>query len=160
MKPCFYRYEKENLTKPRRNHMSEKQTILLVDDDQAILDGTQLRLRACGYETLNAIDGVQGVATAIKTQPDAIVMDVRMPRMDGLAALTELQENEETKEIPVVMLSASLRDQQRALDAGARFFITKPYEGKNLVRAIESAIGEIRQPPQLVNVGKATANSQ
>ncbi len=138
----FFRHEKENPVKPRGDPMPEKQTVLLVDDDQALLNGTRLRLRASGYDTLEAHDGLQGVATAIKTQPDAIIMDVRMPRMDGLKALAELQESIDTKNIPVVMLSASLRDQQQALDAGARFFITKPYEGKNLVRAIESAIGE------------------
>ena len=142
MKPYFFRHEREIPFKPRGNRMSEKKTVLLVDDDQALLDGTRLRLRSCGYKTLDANDGIQGVAAAIKLQPDVIVMDVRMPRMDGLSALRELQENEQTKEIPVVVLSASLSDQQRALDAGARFFITKPYEGKDLVRAIESAIGE------------------
>ncbi len=122
--------------------MTEKPTILLVDDDRAIREGASLRLRASGYNTLDANDGGQGVATAIQLMPDAIVMDVRMPRMDGLAALSALQENEATKNIPVVMLSASLMDQQEALDAGARFFLSKPYEGKNLVGAIESALGE------------------
>jgi len=142
MKPYYFRHERETPVKPRVDHMPEKRTVLMVDDDQALLDGTRLRLRASGYDTLEAHDGIQGVATAIKAQPDAIVMDVRMPRMDGLKALVELQESTFTKNIPVVILSASLRDQQRALDAGARFFITKPYEGKNLVRAIESAIDE------------------
>jgi len=141
MKSYYFRHKKNSL-KPRVDHMSEKQTILMVDDDQAILDGTRLRLRASGYDTIEAHDGIQGVAAAIKVRPDAIVMDVRMPRMDGLKALAELQEIADTKNIPVVMLSASLRDQQQALDAGARFFITKPYEGKSLVHAIESAIGE------------------
>lgn len=132
----------------------------MIDDDQALLDGTRLRLKASGYDTLEASDGIQGIATAIKAQPDAIVMDIRMPRMDGLKALMELQESIDTKNIPVVMLSASLRDQQRALDAGARFFITKPYEGKNLVRAIESAIDESlcvnssRKPLDVQPIGK------
>jgi len=124
--------------------MTEKQTILLVDDDRAIREGASLRLRASGYNTLDASDGGQGVAAAIQSRPDAIVMDVRMPRMDGLAALSALQENEATKDIPVVMLSASLMDQQEALDAGARFFLSKPYEGKNFVGAIESALCENR----------------
>ncbi len=149
MKPYFFRHKTEKPIKPRGDHMPSKQTVLLVDDDPAILEGARLRLRASGYDTLNANDGIQGLATAIKAQPDAIVMDVRMPRMDGLAALAELQENEDTKNIPVVMLSASLRDQQMALDAGARFFITKPYEGKTLMRAVESAIGESHEPTQL-----------
>lgn len=125
--------------------MSGKNTVLLVDDDHAILEGARLRLRASGYDTLAASDGLEGVATAMKVKPDAIVMDVRMPRMDGITALTELQENEETKDIPVIMLSASLIDQQRALDAGARFFVSKPYVGTDLLRAVESAIGQSSQ---------------
>ena len=143
--------------------MANKRTVLLVDDDSAILEGASLRLRASGYDTLAASDGGQGVAAAIKLKPDAIVMDVRMPRMDGIAALSELQENAATKDIPVVMLSASLMDQQKALDAGARFFLRKPYVGKNLVGAIESALGECQPPPALADprsVAKRRHNSQ
>ena len=142
MKSYFTRHDSENLVQGKGRHMNGKPTILVVDDDRAILKGAHLRLRACGFETIEAHDGGEGVASALKDRPDAIVMDVRMPRMDGLTALNELQDNDATREIPVVMLSASLIDQQQALDAGARFFVSKPYDGKDLVGAVQTAIRE------------------
>ncbi len=99
----------------------------------------ELRLKSAGYHTSVASDGDEGVRKAIEDKPDAIVMDVRMPKKDGMAALIELKEMEQTKCIPVVMLSASIVDQQRALDAGARFFLTKPYQGQDLVASVSAA---------------------
>jgi DNA-binding response OmpR family regulator len=122
--------------------MLNRGKILVVDDDREIVFGTGLRLRAVGYETLVAYDGWQGVASARVNRPQAILLDVRMPRMDGLAALEELKRREETKEIPVVMLSASMRDQQVALDSGARYFLRKPYQGGDLLAAVEAALRE------------------
>ncbi len=147
MKSYFTRHDSENLIQGKGRHMNGKPTVLVVDDDRAILQGAHLRLRACGFETIEAHDGGEGVASAMKSRPDAIVMDVRMPRMDGLTALNELQDNDATRGIPVVMLSASLIDQQQALDAGARFFVSKPYNGRDLVGAVQTAIRENKNGP-------------
>lgn len=114
--------------------------ILIVDDNPEITRAAGLRLRAAGYEAITAPDGEQGVALAVAHHPDAIVLDVRMPGKDGMAALFELKDHRHTKDIPVVMLSASIVDQQAALDGGARFFLKKPYDGKQLVRALEAAL--------------------
>ena len=122
--------------------MKHGRRILLVDDDHDILKGTRLRLRAAGYETIEAHSGADGVSSAIEHQPDAIIMDVRMKNMDGLTALSKLRVHTTTKHIPVVMLSASLTEQQAALDAGARYYLLKPYVGKNLVAAVDSVISE------------------
>lgn len=122
--------------------MTDRNSVLLVDDDRDVSFGTGMRLRAAGYETLTARDGHEGILVARKVHPAAIVLDVRMPRMNGLAALARLQHDQETKDIPVVMLSASLVDQQAALDAGARYFLTKPYHSTTLLNAIEKAIAE------------------
>jgi CheY-like chemotaxis protein len=119
------------------------QRILIIDDDNDVVLGVSLRLRAAGYETLAACDGEQGIAAAIDHHPDAIVLDVRMPRLDGLAALDRLRHTEATKAIPVVMVSASLVDKRAALDSGARFFLSKPYQPKSLLAALASAIGEV-----------------
>jgi DNA-binding response OmpR family regulator len=116
-------------------------TVLMVDDDHEILHAASMRLRAAGYSTLEATDGESGVAAAIAEHPDLILLDVRMPRMGGLAALSELKRRSDTKDIPVVMLSASIVDQGAGLDAGARFFIRKPYSGGTLVQAVRTAIG-------------------
>jgi CheY-like chemotaxis protein len=119
-----------------------KNTVLVVDDDHDVAFGASLRLQAAGYDTLMAHDGLEGVAVARQLHPAAIVLDVRMPRMNGLAALANLQHDQRTKDIPIVMLSASLVDQQAALDAGARYFLTKPYQPTTLLTAVGKAIAE------------------
>ncbi len=120
--------------------MLDQHTVLMVDDDQDILHAACMRLRAAGYKTLEATDGEEGIATAIRGQPDLIVMDVRMPRKNGLDALADLKHRTDTQHIPIVMLSASIVDQAAALDAGARFFIRKPYNGMTLIQAVQTAM--------------------
>jgi DNA-binding response OmpR family regulator len=120
--------------------MPDQLAVLLVDDDEEILCAACLRLRAAGFRTLTAGDGEAGVAAAVANRPDAILLDVRLPRRDGLSVLSELKRRPETKDIPVVMLSASVVDQEAALDAGARFFLRKPYRGEMLVQAIRTAL--------------------
>jgi len=120
--------------------MSPKAQILIVDDEPDIVEGARMWLEAAGYSTNTARNGVDGVKQAKDHPPDAIVLDVRMPKKDGLRVLTDLRDRPETRNIPVVMLSASLVDQQRTLEAGARFFLRKPYTGKDLVAAIDGAL--------------------
>jgi DNA-binding response OmpR family regulator len=120
--------------------MNRDKQILVVDDESDLVRGISLRLTAAGFGTCSACDGDSAIAAAVRRKPDAIVLDVRMPGRDGLSVLKELRSGESTWHIPVVMLSASLVDQQRALDAGAHFFLPKPYDGKQLVAAITAAI--------------------
>jgi CheY-like chemotaxis protein len=122
--------------------MPSCQKILVVDDDPDVILGASLRLRAAGYEIVAAYDGEQAVAAAIDQQPDAIVLDVRMPHLDGLRALARLRKCDATKDIPVVVVSASLVDQNAALDSGARFFLSKPYQPNSLLAAVASAMSE------------------
>lgn len=124
---------------------SVKHRILLVDDDQDLIRGACLRLQAAGYEAIEAHNGRDGLAAALEQPPDAILLDVQMPEMDGIEALAELQAQESTKNIPVVMLSASISEQQKALDAGARIFVKKPYQGNSLVEVVRSALNERRE---------------
>lgn len=124
--------------------MLSQRRVLIVDDEPDIRDGVSRWLDAAGYATLTAGDGEQGVATATEVRPDAILLDVRMPKLDGMQALAQLRRDERTERIPVVMLSASLRDEQKALDAGARFFVQKPYSGKSLVSIVAAACDEVR----------------
>jgi len=119
--------------------MSEKLRVLIVDDDYCISEGASLRLRAAGFDTSTAANGAEGFSEAKQSLPDAIVLDIRMPVMDGLTTLRELKNTEETRHIPVVMLSASVVDEERALDIGARFFIRKPFNGPALVEAVTAA---------------------
>ena len=120
--------------------MPDPATVLMVDDDREIVRGASLRLEAAGYRMLAAGDAEAGIAAAIANNPDVIVLDVRLPQRDGLSTLSDLKRRPETKQIPVVMLSASVVDQQAALDAGARFFLRKPYRGDMLVEAVRTAL--------------------
>lgn len=117
--------------------------VLVVDDDECISEGTQFRLRAAGWEALIAVNGQECLDVATQQQPDVIVMDVRMPVMDGLTALKQLKAMIATRHIPVIMLSASVVDNEAALESGARFFIRKPFDGRSLMEAIKMAAGEL-----------------
>lgn len=122
--------------------LSNGNRVLVVDDEADIRDGVKRWLHAAGYTTQTACNGEEGVAMACSDSPQAILLDVRMPKKNGLEVLADLRADLKTSRIPVVMLSASLRDEQLALDAGAKYFIHKPYSGKNLVAAITAAINE------------------
>lgn len=124
--------------------MATKKRVLIVDDEEDIREGAGFWLNSQGFETLMAEDGLAGVESAQANTPDAILLDMLMPNQDGIQTLEKLRSSEETAGIPVVMLSASLRDQQRALDAGARFFLNKPYEGPKLISAMNAAIEQVQ----------------
>jgi DNA-binding response OmpR family regulator len=116
--------------------------VLVVDDDQEVNSCLGVRLEAAGYEVLSAFDGEQGLAAAIEHHPDAIVLDLRMPVKDGLTMLQEMRTNDEVGRTPVVVLSANIRDQHRALEAGANYFVAKPYEAATVLSAIKSSLSE------------------
>jgi CheY-like chemotaxis protein len=132
--------------------MLSRNRILVVDNDRDVVRGARLRLGAAGYETFVAFDGVEGVRRAIDNLPDAILLDVLMPRMSGLGALAVLRAHQRTKNIPIIMLSASLVDQHAALDAGARFFLSKPYRAHKLLQALKSVLDETA-PVGTISVG-------
>lgn len=120
----------------------EQRTVLVVDDDREVSQCLGVRLQAAGFTVLSAYDGEEGLAAAYAHQPDAVVLDVRMPKKDGLTVLRELRTTPSMRRTPIVMLSASIRDQHTALEAGASYFVPKPYEAKDILSAIESSIRE------------------
>lgn len=118
---------------------SGSERVLIVDDDPHIAHGASLRLGAAGYQTSFARDGCEALEQVASSAPDVVVMDVHMPRMGGIEALQALKAGVATAAIPIVMLSASISDEQVALDAGARFFVRKPYTSQELVTAVQNA---------------------
>lgn len=113
---------------------------LVVDDDKNIVAGVQMRLTHAGFDVLTAYDGIDGLAKIRSEHPDLVLLDVRMPGMDGLSVLQSLRADDSSQAPPVIMLSASLQDQQTALDAGAHYFLTKPYRSSDLLEAISSVL--------------------
>jgi hypothetical protein len=115
-------------------------TVLIVDDDLEVSQCLGVRLQAAGFHVITAIDGEAGLAAALEHHPDAIVLDIRMPKKDGLTLLRELRSHPSIGGTPIVMLSALIRDQHRALEAGANYFVPKPYEAIQVLSAIESSL--------------------
>lgn len=119
--------------------MSKK--LLLIDDEQAIAMALKVRLRAKGYEVQIAGDGVSGLAAAGEYRPDAIVLDIRMPDLDGIEVCRRLKCDPDLAGIPVIFLSANVQQtaQEAALSVGAAAYLSKPFEPGQVVSAIESA---------------------
>jgi class 3 adenylate cyclase len=112
--------------------------ILLVDDDELSLDSMGTFLRMAGYEVVEASDGVRGLQAAISHQPDLILLDVRMPVLDGFGMLAALRANAATKVIPCVLLTA-LDDREcldNALRYGADGVLLKPARAEALLQSI------------------------
>ena len=115
-------------------------TVLVVDDDRELVEGLEIRLRASGFHVLTAFDGKSGIRQAVEHGPDAILMDNCMPEMGRLEAISRLAKLPETSKIPIVILSASVRDQQKALEHGARFFLQKPCDAKTIMLALHDVM--------------------
>jgi DNA-binding response OmpR family regulator len=112
--------------------------VVVADDDPDIVDILVFNLTAAGYEVESAADGVAALELVTASHPDLVVLDIMMPRMDGLQVLAALKAEPETKEIPVVMLTARASDTDlwEGWDAGADYYITKPFDLEELLRFI------------------------
>ncbi len=117
--------------------MSLTPLILVVDDDPAIRESLTTELRACGYATLSAADGDDGVRAFEAQAPDLVLTDLAMPRSDGFALISALRGISKT---PIVVLSVRGHDADkiRALDLGADDFVTKPFSVPELLARIRA----------------------
>jgi CheY-like chemotaxis protein len=121
--------------------------VLVVDDDQELCEFLTFVLRTQGYRVSRARDGVEAIEKAIHLSPDAIVMDLCLPRLDGCAAIRQLKADERTSRIPTLALTGydtfnSADD--RAWKAGCDAFFTKPLEVERLLDAIRTMVSENR----------------
>lgn len=121
-----------------------KGKILVVDDEVYIVQILEFSLRRIeGYEVITATDGEEALAKVAAERPDLVVLDVMMPKMDGYETCKRMKENEQTRDIPVILLSAKGRamDQNKGFEAGADDYITKPFSPRKLVEKINSVLG-------------------
>ena len=105
--------------------------ILIIDDEDDIREVAALSLETvAGWEVMVASSGAQGFARAATYQPDAILLDVMMPGMDGPATFRELQKNPATAHIPVMLLTAKVQatDRSRFADLGVKAVLVKPFD--------------------------------
>jgi len=120
------------------------QTILVADDEPEIVDLVRLFLEWEGYTVVKASNGEHALAQARAIAPDLILLDVRMPRMDGLEVLERLQSDPALAGIPVVMLSVVTAYPQvhTALERGAVAYLPKPFELREMARLVVSVLSE------------------
>jgi CheY-like chemotaxis protein len=114
--------------------------ILYVEDHPAQRDIMAQMLELSGYQVAVACDGVEGVEQARSWEPDLILIDLRMPRMDGFEAIEVLRGDPKTADIPIIAISAwaSAKHKERALQAGANEHFTKPVDLSRLIDTINS----------------------
>lgn len=117
--------------------------ILVIDDEERIQEVIQISLEILnGWEIFTASSGSEGLLKAQNHQPDAILLDVSMPEMDGFATLEKLRSNSTTQAIPVIFLTAKvqLADRQRFAELGLAGVITKPFDPLTLAAQVTAAL--------------------
>ena len=116
--------------------------VLLVDDDESNRDMLSRRLQNRGYQVVTAVDGRDALEQARAEAPCIILMDVSLPVLDGLAATRELKARPESRDIPVIALTAhsGSEDRDRAREAGCDDYDTKPIEFTRLERKMENLL--------------------
>jgi len=118
--------------------------ILIIDDEDDIREVAALSLESlAGWEVIVASSGAQGIARAAEQKPDAILLDVMMPGMDGPTTFCELRKNPATARIPVLLLTAKVQgaDQRRFANLGVAAVLFKPFDPLTLSTQIASVLG-------------------
>ncbi len=129
---------------------TEKAQLLVADDDEDAREALAMML-ADDYDVLLAADGQEALESAHSARPDLVLMDLYMPRMDGLAALAALRGDPSTEDVPVILISARGDDltRSRSLDLGAVDFLQKPFSARELKARIERTLRLTRRETQL-----------
>lgn len=127
--------------------------ILLVEDDPAILEGLNVLFNEENYETVCADDGEKGLSFAIKESPDLIVLDIMLPKMNGLEVLQTLR-NREKCNVPVIMLTSRKEEIDRVmgLEFGADDYVTKPFSSRELLARIKAVLRRYDVKQQIIKV--------
>jgi len=124
--------------------VGSKSKILIVDDTLDTVELLKKRFRADGFATVEAYDGEEGLRRVSETKPDLIVLDIMMPKIDGLEVCTRLKSDATTRHIPILMLTAKseVPDKVRGLDTGADGYITKPFDYKEVSAMVRSLLSK------------------
>lgn len=115
--------------------MTDRPNVILVaDDDDDILDLVCLTLEQAGHETIRASDGEEALRMALEHRPDACVFDVVMPERTGLEVIEVLRDTEETTDIPILLLTATVREQDlpTGLEKTGKGYLRKPFSPREL----------------------------
>jgi CheY-like chemotaxis protein len=114
--------------------------ILLADDEQDVAAVARMRLEVNGYEVVTAADGAEAIARFDSCRPDLVLLDLRMPKLDGYQVCQVLKSDPATRAVPVIIFSASssqaLALERKCLELGADDFVRKPYTSEDLLAKV------------------------
>ena len=122
--------------------------ILIVEDNEMNRDMLSRRLARRGFDIVVAVDGEEGIKVASAESPDLILMDMSLPVMDGWEATRQLKSKEETRDTPIIALTAHAMsgDRDKAIEAGCDDYLSKPVDLPQLLAKIEKILGEEPAP--------------
>lgn len=120
----------------------DKKKVMIVDDEAHIVELVKVCLEDTDYEILEAYTGQEALQKAKEEKPDLILLDVMLPKMDGYEVCKQLKSNQETQNIPVVMLTAKGQevDKVKGFQAGADSYMTKPFSPLRLLTELEEKL--------------------
>ena len=124
--------------------MASPKTVLLAEDEPNIAESLKFLLEHAGYVVSVATDGQQALDHALNHQPDVLVLDVMLPKLDGHEVARRLRADERAKNLPILVLTAKSQDKDRetALDCGADLFITKPFANSEIIEAVNRIVAD------------------
>lgn len=124
--------------------------ILVVDDDRAINELIKVNLKLAGYDIVQAFDGTQGFALAKQELPNLVILDVMMPNVDGYTVAQRIRQNDTTKDIPILMLTAlsDIEDKGRGFAIGIDDYLVKPFDMEELKMRVKAILKRSNQLPE------------
>ncbi len=138
--------------------------ILVIDDDPAINELIKVNLELSGYNVVQAYDGINGFALAKQELPNLIILDCMMPEVDGFTTAQRIRQNDNTKNIPILMLTAlsQLNDKVKGFNIGVDDYLCKPFEMEELQVRVRALLKRSNQIPEslasreLLSIGEIT----
>lgn len=123
------------------------ETILIIDDEKHIIELIEYNLKSSGYNTLYALNGKEGLLKARAEKPSLILLDLMLPIMDGIEVCKEIRQDEDIKDIPIIMLTAKSEEVDKiiGLELGADDYITKPFSVRELLARIKAVLRRINK---------------
>jgi DNA-binding response OmpR family regulator len=123
-----------------------RETILVVDDEPDVVDLVRYHLHRAGFSVITALNGPSGLSAAQESRPNAIVLDIMLPQMNGTEVFKNLRKDEGTCDIPILMLTAKAAASERlaGLELGVDDYITKPFSPRELVLRIQNLLRRLR----------------
>jgi CheY-like chemotaxis protein len=122
--------------------MTSARLVLVADDEEDILTLVSTIVERAGHEVVSVRDGAQALAAIRERRPDLVVLDISMPEVDGLEVLRRVRADGETRELPVLLLSARAQeaDVRRGFDTGASAYVKKPFSPSELARRVDELL--------------------